>query len=211
MKKTSLVILLYLLTFKLLGQHTFCDSLNFFVRTKTKEIHVSQKSNGKVFRTTTGYFNKEKHSLVWCNKHIALASDCVDTVYFDRANGIQMDSATHYFWDNKNRLIKTVQQEKPGEINTTEYFYSDSLSKQLKYIIKEIADGSTIINLFWYEKNQLKNVFESFYGSNPAGGKVESHRTYTYMYYHDNRVKTETIESKGKTDYVSEFSYVESD
>lgn len=213
MKITNLILLLYFLSFKLLGQSPrFFDSLNFFARTKTKEIHVSQRSNGKAFRVTTAHFNKQKHSLVWCGKHVGAALACADTVYFDPTTGnAQTDSTYHHVWDNKQRLTKTIQRADPDETITTHYYYTDSLSKRLKMVIEESSNGHTSISLYQYGMDQLKTVYESIYGPNRGNSKFETHRTYTYSYYPDARVKTETVETNGKPDFISEFRYVETE
>lgn len=207
-----ILIMTFVLTFKASGQSiSFYDSLDFFTRTKTKQINVDQKQNGKLFRQSTCYFDKKKSTAVWCGKLVGQQINCADTVYFKFANRdstFKNGSTQKFFLDKSNRLAKSIYRDEKGQITSTEYYYVDSTSNRLKLTYQENAVSHTQINTFHYEDNKLIKTYELFFGRGKSSN-YERTRTNLYEYYPDRRLKTETTMTNGKTDRVSEFTYVD--
>lgn len=205
---------LLILAIQKFGQaQLFFDSLDFFKRTHTKQIILNQKREGLLFRTSVGHFDKAKGTLTWCAELVGKETECGDTLslnLFNQSDNIKNEFKKKLYFDKFGRLTKSIESENKhkGQTWVTEYFYVDSVSRRLKLIVQDSPNSYTQVTSYHYENNKLVKSHEIFYGLGERKD-YERTRTYTYEYYPDLRLKTETVANNGIVDFVGEFSYVD--
>jgi len=200
-----------LLTFVSFGQKVpFFDSLDFFMRTQTKQIDVKITKDGKLYRQLKCEFDKKVGSVTWCGKEQYGEFECGDKIYLKLVNKDTTNISgiiTRFFFDNNGRLTKSTSMinnpDQAPQITSTTYYYVDNTTKRLQLILEELPFQYTLITYFYYDHLKLvKTVGIEIHTNN-----INKTTTYLYEYYPDKRLKTETITSTGDKTFIAEYEY----